>query len=296
MSHKRTAHSPLSDEKDEKRLREDPFDADSDPDTTIINADFLSSSVIEGEDFIDSRVSSGDILAAMATDSGLKKELQFTTLLCEPDIIEMISKVVAAQFSDILKNEIASLKDHLAAKDKEIVLLKDKVDELEQYGRRNCFRLSGIPESPDESTDAIVKSVAQSISVNVTDDMIDRSHRVGAKPAGPGAGAPRPILVRMTSYRYKRRQMSEKKNLSQVEPKKVFPRLQWQTPAQSSSAKPSLFLNDDLTRVRAEIAALASEKKRKNAIDDTWVKDGVIFVKAQGTVHRVTTKRGVDIF
>eukprot|EP00745_Piridium_sociabile_P020419 TRINITY_DN31475_c0_g1_i5.p1 TRINITY_DN31475_c0_g1~~TRINITY_DN31475_c0_g1_i5.p1 ORF type:complete len:126 (-),score=36.06 TRINITY_DN31475_c0_g1_i5:166-543(-) len=125
--------------------------------------------------------------------------------------------------------------------------------------------------------------------------MIDRSHRVGPRP--PSGGSARPILVKLTSYRHKKRLMSEKRKLNQADPKKLFPSLQWPTPAQSSQpARNRLFLNDDLTKIRAEIAAIAREKKRKRQIENTWVKDGVVFVKVNDNIHRVTTKRGMDAF
>ena len=67
--------------------------------------------------------------------------------------------------------------------------MKDQVDALEQYSRRNCVRIDPIPESAEENTGDIVKAVAKSVGVNLTDEAIDRSHRVGKKsPTGAYTG------------------------------------------------------------------------------------------------------------
>ena len=53
-------------------------------------------------------------------------------------------------------------------KNREISLLKDQVDALEQYSRRDCVRIGPVPESADENTDEIVKAVAKSVGVDLT--------------------------------------------------------------------------------------------------------------------------------
>ncbi|CAH1272871.1 Hypp4982 [Branchiostoma lanceolatum] len=82
--------------------------------------------------------------------------------------------------------------------------LQAKVDNLEQYSRRNCVIISGIPESPGErSTDNSVLSVANDklkCDPQLTINDIDRSHRLG-KPRGDGK--PRPIIAKFCSYRSK---------------------------------------------------------------------------------------------
>ena len=54
--------------------------------------------------------------------------------------------------------EITLSKKQLHNKDNEIMFLKNKINELEQYSRRNSTRLNCIPESKDEKSDDITKS------------------------------------------------------------------------------------------------------------------------------------------
>ena len=158
---KRTADSPLSGE--EKRHRTVGDSVADDSDATIINSSFLSSTVLD------------DLPHTMSAGESTMKE-HLKAALCDPDVLELISKAVAAQVSDQLRKELAGLKEKLSEKDREISSLKDQVDALEQYSRRNCVRIDPIPESAEENTGDIVKAVAKSVGVNLTNEAIDCSH------------------------------------------------------------------------------------------------------------------------
>ena len=64
--------------------------------------------------------------------------------------------------------------------DQRRVELELKDDDIEQYTRRQNFRISGIKENEDENTDSIVVNFVQNtmkIDLDIRD--IDRSHRMG---------------------------------------------------------------------------------------------------------------------
>ena len=98
---------------------------------------------------------------------------------------------------DIAESKIMDLEVTVKGKDKIITdlqaqverqsdtisTLKEKANEAEQYSRRNCVRLYGIPEvkSAKENTDSVVLILAQKklgVALSKRED-IDRSHRVG---------------------------------------------------------------------------------------------------------------------
>ena len=64
-----------------------------------------------------------------------------------------------------------------------IAILKKKIDRYEQYSRRSCILLDGIPESKGEVTDDVaVKKFFENINDNiifVAD--IDRSQKIGTQ-------------------------------------------------------------------------------------------------------------------
>ena len=115
-------------------------------------------------------------------------------------------------FLKIIREEVkAAVKtahdEALAERDAEIQSLKEELSEakaqinsLEQYSRRLCLDVAGIPETANEDTDRLVIDTAKLAGVELVKDDIDRSHRVGAvKP-----GKPRTLLVRFASYSKKR--------------------------------------------------------------------------------------------
>ena len=153
-----------------------------------------------------------------------------------------------------------------------------------------------MPEVSSESTDDIVKKVAKTIGVTLPDNAIDRSHRVGKVTAG-GLKRDRPILVKFTSYKYKEAMMKARRGLNKIDATKIFPDSQWPAlPARSTARVHRLYINEDLTKTGAEVAARARQLKRDGKLDDTWTRDGIIFVKKGDSVHRIATVREIHVF
>ncbi|KAK7793013.1 hypothetical protein R5R35_003562 [Gryllus longicercus] len=73
----------------------------------------------------------------------------------------------------------------------------DKMDELEQYPRRNSLRFFGISKSNNENIDTKVIKVARDIGVSRTLEDIHRCHRVSPT----NHGKYHPIIVKLLSYR-----------------------------------------------------------------------------------------------
>ena len=63
--------------------------------------------------------------------------------------------------------------------EKHISLLSD-IDDLEQYSRPRCLFLHCANESNDENTDKIlIKTFSEELGVEVKEDNLDSSHRLG---------------------------------------------------------------------------------------------------------------------
>ena len=56
-------------------------------------------------------------------------------------------------------------------------------EENEQYGRRVCLRINGIPTKENESADDVRKKVKliNKTGCKIPDDAVDRAHRIGKK-------------------------------------------------------------------------------------------------------------------
>ena len=69
-------------------------------------------------------------------------------------------------------------------KDRDILLLKDQTDLLEQYSRRNCVRIGPVPEMSTKSTGKIIQTMVTSINMTLPDNAIDKNHCMGRVTSG----------------------------------------------------------------------------------------------------------------
>ena len=82
-----------------------------------------------------------------------------------------------------LQKEISDLKSQATALKTKKIKDTIKVDELEQYGRRQNLEIVGVPEKEDENTNAIVLEVATMLDVDIMLSHISTSHRLPKKKA-----------------------------------------------------------------------------------------------------------------
>jgi hypothetical protein len=107
--------------------------------------------------------------------------------------------------------------------------------------------------------DAINNALLMSPPVTVQE--LDRLHRVGPLSENSSDRA-QPILLKFSTYRTRHRIYSRRKALY--------------TEDENS---PKLFLNEDLTKRRAQLLAKARALKKKKTIAGAWSADGRLFIK-----------------
>ena len=196
------------------------------------------------------------------------------------NLIRSITEEIMSSVSDELKKEISlcraeviRLRKDIEGKDQEIESLKDRVDHLEQYGRRENIRINGIPEMEDKNTTQVVLKLGEVIKADLFEDHINSSHRMGRK-----RDHPRPIICHFHSTNEKDRVMTMKKKLKEVDTVKFF-------------GAEKIFINEDLTKARADVVSAARRMKKERKIEDTWTRKGVIFMRKNGHVSKVTTMK-----
>ena len=171
--------------------------------------------------------------------------------------------------------------------------MKSTIDEHEQYSSRTYFRISGIHEESNEDiVDVTLKFINKQLGLvsPIDDHDIDRVHRLG-----PRRGAiSRPILVKFATYRA--RQLVYR-NKAYLNPHRR-PELQagaWGRGDTSSkgsdrhSSTPTeqderqrMWINEDLTKTRAELLWRARVTTKERKIVDCWSSDGKILIKRSG--------------
>ena len=179
--------------------------------------------------------------------------------------------------------QIASLKQQLSEKDAELQKLRNIIrdqqimlDDLEQHGRRDSLRISGISKNlENDNTDEAVLKICNEMKVEpqVEPRDIAISHRVGKS----AAGRPRHILVKFATRNVRERVFKARIQLKNVNKKE-------------ETKEKHIYVNEDLTRFRAGLAKDARSLKNNGNISDTWTMYGKMLVKDNFGHVKVITK------
>ena len=79
-----------------------------------------------------------------------------------------------------------------------IIQQQVEIDAHEQYSRRNCALIHGVPETKGEDTDKLfIDTIAQHLNVKIESSDLDRTHRIGAPKNN---GKHRPIIAKFVRY------------------------------------------------------------------------------------------------
>ena len=129
--------------------------------------------------------------------------------LMKDGVIDAIKQNVydaCALDSQTFSTAVESLESRVGDLDKENKALRDEMDSMEQYSRRNCLVVHGVPESKKDTGEALLEVFNDRLNVRVTPQCIDRSHRLGRQQ--PSTDKPRPVIVKFVSYETRRQVFS----------------------------------------------------------------------------------------
>ncbi len=229
-------------------------------------------------------------------------ESPLASQLCEPTIslseeaIQKISDTLIATFrvhiETIVENVVTSVISKLTSKldlledvntklcienselKAKVNLLELKLDDQEQYSRRNLVRISGIEEHKGENTDDLVLDLSRKIGSNLTLTELDRTHRVGK----PSPNKPRDIIVKFTSYRARQELYLCRKELKDHGFEKTF-------------------INEDLTAKRSALLFSARSLTKTGHLLGAWSSDGKILIKDRNSkIIKVNTASDLTAF
>lgn len=221
------------------------------------------------------------------TDSDIMKIAMQTQYLMRQELEEMVNVKVAMAIQPLqqqinnVQSELNATKANLEQLQQSVLAANIKNDDLEQYSRRSCLRISGIPEEQHEDVHAIVLELAEQIGADIKPEDIDRAHRVGKYqtcqpndkrntndrgsenvvteplPKGPLRG--REIIVKFQSHRARLNFLKERTKLKQATLK--------------------MYINEDLTITRKNLAFTCRQLKRDEKIKKTWVYGGNVYIR-----------------
>ncbi|KAF0298475.1 hypothetical protein FJT64_004152 [Amphibalanus amphitrite] len=120
---------------------------------------------------------------------------KFLAFLQDEDIRKEVRKLFGVEEKE---REIAELKSLVKTQEAQIVDQDKRLNELEQYSRRNCLSYTGIPEESAENPVQLAIDLAKTVGVKLDRTDLDRAHRVGRVGQGQ---KPRPLLVKYAHWR-----------------------------------------------------------------------------------------------
>ena len=130
-----------------------------------------------------------------------------------------------------------------------------RIDEQEQYSRRENLMIRGIPETENEVTNDKVVEVAELMRVRVAHEDISTSHRIGR----PQPGRERPLVARFVRRDKRTEILRNKKKLKDT--------------------NRGVFVDEHLSPLRAKLLNLV---KRDEDTARVWTIDGKIFCTRKG--------------
>ena len=108
---------------------------------------------------------------------------------------------------DELESTVAILHTQVDVLKQQIDVSINKTDDLEQYGRRQCLRLNGMPPEKDETAEDVLEKVKKALDdaeVLIPDNIIDRAHRIGSvyKDRDTGEDA-QSVIVKFSTFKHR---------------------------------------------------------------------------------------------
>ena len=162
-----------------------------------------------------------------------------------------------------LQNENKNLKALMESRNAQVgelqnalELEKIKVDNLEQFNKRKNIRVVGLTNVQNGDTESQVMDLLNGkMGLNVDRSGIDRIQKIGADGNGG-------VIIRFTTYGIRdkvyrgRTKLKSPKNVTQP-----------------------IYINEDLTPLRAEMFRKARQMKKAKSVEDCWTWDGQVMVK-----------------
>ena len=178
-------------------------------------------------------------------------------------------------------DEVRNLEQRVTSLETANKALRDDSDAQEQYSRRNCLLVHGIPEDQKSTTEAVLSVCNDKLGLKLTSSDIDRSHRLGYRSDKPTASAatgagrstpdkPRPIIVKLKDYETRRSIFSAKRKLKGT---------RW-------------VVTENLTKHRSYLLRMA---RTIEGVTSTWTIDGrIICLLTNGNKETIQTDGDLD--
>jgi len=212
---------------------------------------------------------------------GLSSDEAFMAKIAEeisPTVTDSLDKANKHNADAALKKctELKTANDKLK---KRLDKQDQKLDDMEQYSRRNCLLIHGIPEAGirGETTDQIATdTIGQHLGISIKKEDLDRTHRIGKPKSKEDEDdeepKPRPIIVKFTSYATRAQVFRAKRRLKGS----------------------GLLITESLTRKKMDLLRHAQNHA---TVSSSWTIDGTIYcIDTTGKRRTITAHADLEKF
>lgn len=178
--------------------------------------------------------------------------------------------------------EVDSLKSDNVALKMKVLSLESRLEDMENYSRRNCIEIQGVPEERDEDVLDVIKKVGNALDTNITEDMVDACHRLGRRT---DEKKPRGIIVKFV-----RRMDKEQLMKKRQQRKRDFSTRHLGLPSDTP-----VYLNDSLSPARRRLLGLVRQKRKDNGFKYLWLRNGSILLRKEEGAPVVEIRNQADL-
>ena len=168
-----------------------------------------------------------------------------------------------------LKEKLGELAGTTDRQDQSLYRVESALDETQQYLRRDCLEINGVPISSYENPNQLVKEVGLLAGVEIDDRHIAAAHKL------PDSKNVKNRLIVKFIQRDKREELyKHRKNL-------VGKNISHLPSVEDGNGK--IFINESLTSYRKRLFGRIREYKRNNNLKYLWTSNGKIMLKVNDT-------------
>lgn len=192
----------------------------------------------------------------------------------------------------ITESNIKKQDDAIYSNQEGIDELFGMMDELQQYSRRDCLEITGIPKLPNEQPNNLISEVGALVGVEINSDDISIAHRLPDSKNGKDRIIVKFLRRGKKDDIYKIRKKLTKKTIKDLP--SVTAMIE-ETDIQSKR----IFINESLTPYRRKLLGMINTFKKENNFKFLWTVNGKIFLKEQetsNTLGPITNEADFDKF
>ena len=189
-------------------------------------------------------------------------------------------KALLADIATVVMSAISPVVSNLLKKDQQqkqgtttkwMSKVDERLDEMEQYSRRDNVIVRGLKEDGSENTTEKVCELAKEIGVKIEPKDVSTSHRVGMKKEDK----PRPIVVKFVRRDTKTQMLIKKRALKSKEHRK------------------DVYIDEHLSPLRSK---MIKAMRKDETLEYVWCREGKLMCKKKGSDKKVIITKVDELF